>query len=674
MLAPSITGHAMTLPPMRHFSAIDGMRALAVVAVIVFHADSALLPGGFTGVDLFFVVSGFVISQSLAARPEQTLGRFLLAFYRRRAQRLLPALLLMLLVTFALSALLLPRAWRNEQFDQTGLAALFGVSNLVLAWQQDGYFSPGADLNPFLHTWTLGVEEQFYLLFPFVYFIWLQQRRRHAAARWLLPALALASLAVAAVQTTAAPTSAFYLLPARFWELAAGALLYQRVMTQSAPLHWRHLALPGVLLLVLGFVFAARVAFPFPGALITVIGTLMLLAATAATSGHGRARSVVLSVLQWPALTYLGLLSYSLYLWHWPLLVVLRWTYGWQDIAVWIYPVLLIAVASASYHWIENPARRRSSRFRSGSVLAMALAAVAVSASTSYLLVQHSDDISLSTTADGHQWRPYLHPAWKPVPPIDGPTLDGRQLFVVGDSHAAAYRSMVSVAARQLGMQLHVLEQGGCGIVTLLGSGTGDAACDGHRERILAQIDAQARPGDIVLLASLRMPELRGRDWRRGNAVVLEEIAGERDPAAARAAKQQAEAVLARLDALSVITVIDAPLPVFKAAAYRCSDAFNRMNPACAEGVSVPRADLEQLRAPQMALLQSLASTHPALRVWDPFPLLCQGEVCSAMDGDRPLFFDSDHLSGHGNRVLLPDFVATLQRLAADPPGRANSR
>lgn len=650
------------------------MRALAVVAVIVFHANGTLLPGGFTGVDLFFVVSGFVISQSLAARPERSLGRFLLDFYRRRVLRLLPALLLMLLVTFALSALLLPRAWRNEQFDQTGLGALFGVSNLVLAWQQDGYFSPGADLNPFLHTWTLGVEEQFYLLFPFVYFIWLQRRQTHAAARWLLPVLALASLVVAAVQASTAPTAAFYLLPARLWELAAGALLYQRVMTHGAPGHWRHLALPGAVLVALGFAFAARLAFPFPGALITVAGTLMLLAAAAAAPEEGRAPSILLRLLQWPALTYLGLLSYSLYLWHWPLLVVLRWTYGWQGIAVWAYPFVLLAVASASYHWIEQPARHASRGLRTRTALAMAAAVLGLSASASYLLVQRSDDISLSTTADSYQWRPYLHPAWKKVPPIDGPTLDGRQLFVAGDSHAAAYRTMVSIAARQLGMKLHVFEQGGCGIVTLMGASAGDAACQRSRERILARIEAQARPGDIVLLASLRMPELRGRDWQRGDAAVFDQIAGERGPDDARAARQDAEAVLARLQALSVTIVVDAPLPLFKASAYRCSDAFNRMNPACAEGLSVSRTDLEQLRAPQMALLESLAGTHPALRVWDPFPLLCKGERCSAMDGDMPLFFDSDHLSGHGNRVLLPDFVATLQRLAAAPPGRASSR
>ncbi|MFN4162296.1 MAG: SGNH hydrolase domain-containing protein, partial [Stenotrophomonas sp.] len=199
-------------------------------------------------------------------------------------------------------------------------------------------------------------------------------------------------------------------------------------------------------------------------------------------------------------------------------------------------------------------------------------------------------------------------------------------------------------------------------IVTLLGAAPG--GCADARERILAQIEAQARPGDVVLLASLRMPELRGHDWRRGHAVVMDDILHARSADDDRTARQDAEAVLARLEALQVKIVIDAPLPIFKASAYRCSDPFNRMNPACADGLTMPRADLERLRAPQMALLASLALTHPALHVWDPLPLLCKGNPCSAMDGQDPLFFDSDHLSGHGNRVLLPDFVATLQQIA----------
>lgn len=171
--------------------------------------------------DLFFVVSGFVISQSLASRTHASLGAMLLDFYRRRVLRLLPALLAMLMATFVLSALFIPRAWRNEQFDQTGWAALVGFSNIVLAGQQDDYFSPGAELNPFLHTWTLGVEEQFYLVFPLLFFVWLRGRERWPWSRWLLLVLTVLSLAWAGWQAQSAPAAAFYLLPARFWELAA---------------------------------------------------------------------------------------------------------------------------------------------------------------------------------------------------------------------------------------------------------------------------------------------------------------------------------------------------------------------------------------------------------------------------------------------------------------------
>ena len=246
----------MSAPERSHNVAIDGLRALAVLAVVLFHTNATWLPGGFTGVDLFFVVSGFVISQSLASRTPASLGAMLLDFYRRRVLRLLPALLVMLVATFILSALFIPRAWRNEQFDQTGWAALVGFSNIVLAGQQDDYFSPGAELNPFLHTWTLGVEEQFYLVFPLLFFVWLRGRERWPWSRWLLPGLTVLSLAWAGWQAQTAPAAAFYLLPARFWELAAGALLYQWMRTRTPGQNGGAVAAAGLTLLAAGVVIA----------------------------------------------------------------------------------------------------------------------------------------------------------------------------------------------------------------------------------------------------------------------------------------------------------------------------------------------------------------------------------------------------------------------------------
>ena len=646
----------------RRDNAIDGLRALAVIAVILFHVDATLLPGGFTGVDLFFVVSGFVISQSLASRPNDHAGRFLLDFYRRRVLRLLPALLLVLLVTFLLSALLIPRAWRNEQFDQTGLGALLGVSNFVLAWQGGDYFSPGADLNPFLHTWTLGVEEQFYLLFPLLFLVWLRGRHTQAWSRWLLPVLALASLCFGAWQTRSAPVSAFYLLPARFWELASGALLYQFVATRRLAPHWQGWALPGLLLLVVGFLFVPELLSPVPGVIGTVVGTLMLLAAATAAASAQRAQPL-LRALQWRPLAYLGRLSYGLYLWHWPLLVLLRWTYGMHGIALWAYPVLLLMLASASYHWVECPVRAAGwgKRWHPGKILLVAMAGLGVSTAAAWTTVQYTDSLSLSTTGDGYTWRAQRQPKWMPVETIDAPALAGRNLFVAGDSHAAAYRNMVSIAARQFDLNLHMDERGGCSIVNLLRASSDQ--CAPYLERVLSGIERDARPGDIVLLASLRMPELRDVDFSGGEEAAFATLRSERSAADEAAAEREADAVLARLEPLKVQVIIDAPLPVFRSAAYRCSDAFNRMNPACAGGLSVPRAQMEALRAPQMALLQRLAARYPAVHIWDPMPLLCTAHRCTAMDGEQPLFFDQDHLSGHGNRVLLPDFDRLLLRV-----------
>lgn len=193
-------------PGLPYVAGIDGLRAIAVLAVIVFHVDFLrFLPGGFTGVDMFFVISGYVISRSLAQTSGLPLRTFLLEFYQRRLLRILPALLLVLTASVLMSALIIPPVWLSSQNEDTGLAAFVGLSNLVLAWQTDTYFSPKAEFNPYLHTWSLGVEEQFYLLLPTVILLWLRYRENSVIARCLLPALTLASLAWCAVQTTPHP-------------------------------------------------------------------------------------------------------------------------------------------------------------------------------------------------------------------------------------------------------------------------------------------------------------------------------------------------------------------------------------------------------------------------------------------------------------------------------------
>jgi peptidoglycan/LPS O-acetylase OafA/YrhL len=642
--------------------AIDGLRAVAVLSVIIFHVDFLTLPGGFTGVDIFFVISGYVISQSLYTRSDMSFSAYLADFYRRRFLRIVPALLVVLVACALVSAMFVPQAWLSAQNDQTGLAAYFGLSNFTLAWNSDTYFSPSAQLNPYTHTWTLAVEEQFYLVFPLVYFVWLRFRQRHSLAWALLPLLALASLAFSVVQTEQSPLEAFYLLPSRFWELASGALLFQRVVTGRLQL--TSAATPAVLFAGLalvsgGLIFADAKHFPFPWAVLTVAGTLLTLAAIVQKTDTP---SSLLRLLQSTPATYVGRLSYSLYLWHWPVLVFLRWTIGLEQLAIQLaYPVIVAALAGASYHWVETPLRTGRSLFqrRAWITIAACLAALGLSWSGARWMSENPEVLSQSQTSDTYTWFSRKLPQSPASEPIGDPSLQGRQLFVFGDSHAAAYRTLLSLVSRQLGISVVEYERGGCAVVSLMAPDP-QGACTRARNEALRDIEARAKPGDIVFLASLRMPELAGRDWLRGDESVLSEVLAELSPEQVDGARRSAEATLTRLMNAEVRVLIDAPMPLFKAPAYRCSDWFNRMNPICAPGFTVERDQIEQLRAPQMALLKHLTLEYPLLRVWDPLPLLCPGSTCSAYDDGQPLFRDGDHLSGYGNRLLAPSFIQVL--------------
>ncbi len=657
-------------PGLPYVAGIDGLRAIAVLAVIVFHVEFLrFLPGGFTGVDMFFVISGYVISRSLAEKGQRPLRTFLLQFYQRRLLRILPALLLVLTASVLISALIIPPVWLSSQNEDTGLAAFLGLSNLVLAWQTDSYFSPKAEFNPYLHTWSLGVEEQFYLIFPVVFVLWLRYREHSWIARGLLPALTVASLLWCAVQTQAAPQSAFYLLPSRFWELACGALMFQamdqRRGTRLRPWHLQAMLVAGLTLLATGFILAPAGHFPYPWALLTVLGTLLLIAAV--VQGGNQRSGPLLALLRWPALTYVGRLSYSLYLWHWPVAVFLRWTVGLETLSVQLaYPLLVLGLAAASYHAVEEPVRRGRTLWhrRAGRSVIGGLSAMGLCAGIAAWTIHSTERLSLSTVADSYTWHAYRHYPREPIEKVDLPALHGRQLFVLGDSHTAAYRTMLKIVSLRLGIEVVEYERGGCAVVSLLDADP--PACATWQSSALADIQARAQPGDVVFLASLRMPELTGRDWWKGEDAIFEQARSERTAQHAQAARQAADAVLEPLQAAGLTVLIDAPSPVFKAPANRCSDPFNRTNPICAPGLSVERDRILQLRAPQMHLLTILAREYSALNVWDPLPILCASNTCSAYDTNaKPLFADADHLSGHGNRVLEPSFTALLIHLYA---------
>jgi hypothetical protein len=265
--------------------------------------------------------------------------------------------------------------------------------------------------------------------------------------------------------------------------------------------------------------------------------------------------------------------------------------------------------------------------------------------------------ISLSVTRDRYTW----YSGWyDPDGPSNASTdadIAGRQLFVIGDSHAAAYRTMLKEVSTQLGVEVHLYEHGGCPVASLLMPMSQTMLCKEYYDSTLTEVESLAQPNDIVFLPSLRMPELSDQFEVIDEAAVIAKFNSQEAVEYRRKALEDASRLIETFNARGIHVLFEAPLPVFRAPPYRCSDWFNRMNPICSPGFSIDRELLLELRQPVMDSLKTLESRHQDLFVWDPFLVLCKEESCSAYDDGKPLFFDGDHLSAHGNRVLTPSFI-----------------
>ncbi|MDP8904551.1 MAG: acyltransferase [Chloroflexota bacterium] len=338
---------------------IEGLRGVAVLLVVIFHAG-LVFPGGFIGVDVFFVISGFLITGLLLREREQT-GRIdLLSFYARRLRRLLPAALVVLLLTLPVAFLLFPPLDRGEMV-MDGAAAALSLGNVRFALAEGDYFTGITTPSPFLHFWSLGVEEQFYLVWPALLLLAARARRLRGGAGLAILAVFLASLVLAVLLTQMAPNWAFYSLPTRAFELAAGGLLavaapfVARVPGWlTGPAGWIGLAA----IVASSLTFDARMAFPGTAALAPTLGTVALIAAGLRPASW-LSPAGLLSV---GSLRFVGRISYSLYLVHWPIFVLagLHFGFGAQPGPIWASALIGASIITATLSWalVEEPFRR----------------------------------------------------------------------------------------------------------------------------------------------------------------------------------------------------------------------------------------------------------------------------------------------------------------------------
>jgi peptidoglycan/LPS O-acetylase OafA/YrhL len=641
---------------------IQGLRGVAVLMVIAFHAGLGVL-GGFTGVDIFFVISGFVITGSLVGELSRDARINLPGFYARRVKRLLPALTVM--VTFvALAGVLLDPEAATRISALTGVFASFFSANVYLATLASGYFDVSAQLDPFLHTWTLAVEEQFYLVFPVILFAaWrLGTLARGPRAGRVLAFIAIAavswnSVVLASTWSTSHRSFAYYGSPARAWEFGIGCLI-----ALAAPALRRLPLLAAAAFAAVGLTAIALTALETSGSgsllMIAIVPTL----AAGALIVAGFARNNSLSrVLGARGLVRIGDLSYSLYLWHWPLIV---WAKALVPGSGWAAPIgaaMSFAPAWLSFRYVENPIRF-SRAIRGRNVFALAAICVAVPAVAS-AAVTNLKLASASTYAGGFH-ADYTSGCDQPAPFGDisrrgcewvAPKAKGT-VVLIGDSNAGHFTEPVIRASRAANFDLNVATFSSCPFVQLrfVDAGVDSDECERFVTASLAAL-LRARPS-LVIIGTRSDAWIESSDHGLGKLGGNGVAYGASTKAVLLASGLRSEAVA--LTNADIPVVIVHPVPLLAVDQPGCA-VILIMTGGCNGTVSRRAADAELRRT----LDAELEAVHglPQASVLNLEDEICERTKCSIERAGVTMYRNINHLSIPGALTLTPEFSHVIR-------------
>lgn len=666
---------------------VDGLRAVSIVAVVAYHARLPGVTGGFVGVDIFFVISGYLIINQIVAGLRA--GRFSFAgFWARRVLRILPPYLLVIAAALAIAPFVFVAPREYTELGHEALRSAFMIVNNHFYGQQ-GYFDTAAETKPLLHLWSLAVEEQFYLAAPLLLFgLWAAARRFPGASRALwttaIATLLLASFVLCVTGTTRDQNPAFYLTPYRAWEFILGGLVPFAVpAVRRLPPAAAELAGIAGAALILAAIFSLGRGTPYPSyfAALPVVGACLVILA-----GLVRPEVAVARALAVPPMVWIGLVSYAWYLWHWPLLTFVRIHNFGESLPAWDWPAIALSLvlAAATHHLLEVPIRRWRER-RGKVVLGWKTVGAGAGAAVAVALVGLAYSDRVAPTIE--RQAPEL---WADLADVDDacalvdPTRLTRECrarladrpigLLVGNSHARMLYTTLLASAEQAGTVLVSLVTPGCKpyfpIDAVKSAGLRDA-CNTRFAAGLATLSRELpQPPDYAVVSArwnaglneeriaARLTEdafaAAGLPWPAPEGIRLIMAAG-------------LGTTLARIEAMGTRRILlIGPVPELRFVAPDCVvrvDARGLDRDRCA----VARGPVEARRRTTIATLRFLAEAFPNIRFIDPIDVFCDKALCRPFDDAGVLYVDDDHLSPRGARKIEAAFPEAFAWALGEP-------
>tara|TARA_B100001989_G_C24543259_1_gene468956 strand:+ start:662 stop:2716 length:2055 start_codon:yes stop_codon:yes gene_type:complete len=665
----------------RYRPEIDGLRAFAVVAVIINHFNKEILPNGYLGVDIFFLISGFVITSSLYQRPSKNFKDFISGFYERRIKRLVPALSVFVLIT---SIAICFFSTTPGISLVTALTSLFGLSNIYLFQRSTDYFAQSTELNVFTHTWSLGVEEQFYIFFPFlIWFSGFGRQTKNGTRNLFLVvgALTIASLITFIYLYPINQSATYFLMPSRFWEMASGCLLFiglqkskyiEQLLEKVPPLL--------VLILIIGVMY---LPISWPASIVAVVVLTSILITSL------KKHTFAFKIFTHPKIVYIGLISYSLYLWHWGVLSISRWTIGIHWWSVPFQIVLMLGLAICSYRYIETPLRKgswlgkrwKTFMFGGGILVTLSGCLITLGKTPNKILYLGNYSVAIKDDYSEHFSATREKCTRKKYSPsnclIPSRQDSSQKLLLIGESHAGHIIPLIGEVYANSDIGINISTSGA--YPKILESNNQGATKEAIRERIdesnliFQNFVKEMRSGDIILLSS-RWEHHLYEDFynlehssRKRKLFSKDGIQITHDQAI-NIFENKLDEIADKLIKKGIKLVIFAPLPVFRGVenptpAWACTKEWFRpfTSKSCNSNYKEKRSNIEERNKSIRDAFERTESKYSNVYIYDPFDLLCPSETfCTTIVDEKKIFRDDDHLSRDGARYLYKNFTEFL--------------